>query len=87
MGSTVLPSKVPRQRLGLEHKPSAFHHIQNLDPSSSWRSSPSEATVRGRGEHTGQGKEGTSLNAKDGRKEGARLGSLPPEKGRKGERR
>lgn len=46
LGSTVLPGKVPRQRQGLEHKPSASHCIQNLDPSRSWRSSPSEVTVR-----------------------------------------
>lgn len=43
--------------------------------------------LRGRGGHTGQGREGTSLNVRDGRKEGARLGSLLPEKGREGERR
>lgn len=53
--SKVLPSKVPRQRLGLEHKPSACHCIQNLDPSSSWRCSPSEATVT----HCAEGVRGT----------------------------
>lgn len=38
--------------------------------------------LRGRGRHTGQGRKGTSLNVRDGRKEGAKLGSLPAEKGR-----
>lgn len=87
LGSTVIPSKVPQQRLGLEYKPSASHCIQNLDPSSSWRCSPSEVTftlLRGRGRHTGQGRKGTSLNVRDGRKEGAKLGSLPAEKGKGG---
>lgn len=37
----------------------------------------SHTVLRGRGGNKDQGREGTSLNVRDGRKEGARLGSLP----------
>lgn len=81
LGSKVLPSKVPRQRLGLEHKPSACHCIQNLDPSSSWRFSPSEVTVTHcvegeRGKH-GSGKRRHIFKCQRWEERGCQAG-LPP---------
>lgn len=84
LGSTVLPSW--GWNTSPQHPTASKTWIQSAIGGAAPQKSLS-GMLRGREEHTGQGREGTSLNARDGMKEGARLGSLPPEKGREGERR